>query len=217
MIRFKTNEGVVSIPLISRRDVEAVEENIPSLSQSGWTIPMTLTFSELRELPIVTNNINKDIDTWFLQYYLNEENKNFHSLIDIIIKSSSFAEWMPLIEECYQAFNHGQRLIIIPSLITIIEGALSKKLGIIKSKQVQMIHPTKAMQDKPHPSDLHKLAWQSLASVVEMLYTKSDFTSKKPKYINRHWILHGRDTNCSQWDEVDCLKLFNFLGTLTSV
>ncbi|MCK4842349.1 MAG: hypothetical protein KAT04_10805 [Methylococcales bacterium] len=214
MIRFKTNDGVISIPFISERDIETISQNIPNLSQVGWSLPIILTFSELREFSEYSYG-DKNTDKWFSKYYLSNDSKCFHSLVKTVIANDEMKEWRPLIKECYESFNSGQRLVIIPSLISVIEGVLAKKLGIIRSKQIRIIAPTKSMIEKSHPSKLHKLVWESLSHTVEILYAPSDFSSDKPPQMNRHWVLHGRD--CSQWTHIESLKLFNFLGTLTSV
>jgi len=43
--------------------------------------------------------------------------------------------------------------------------------------------------------------WSALATFIGKLYEPSDFSKGRPPLLNRHWILHGRDS--TQWTVAD--------------
>ncbi len=49
------------------------------------------------------------------------------------------------------------------------------------------------------------------------LFQFAPFDGDKPVFINRHWILHGRDNDSASWTVADALRLFNALQTVDSL
>lgn len=197
--------------LISEASRSDFQENVKRLSELGWVLPVTLGISSIRELGN-PQQTDAEIDKWFVDYYQLNEFENFNVLLKSIEKAPSLVEWKRLIAECAESFKSGYKIVSIPALITIIEGCLSKKLGTFKSNNIRVIRPAKDKLDGLHSHELVKVLWLSLYCFVAKLYEKSDFSSDKPLFINRHWILHGRDS--TQWADTDFFRLFNLLGAL---
>ena len=54
-----------------------------------------------------------------------------------------------------------------------------------------------------------------MALFVEKLFQQAPFEDVRPAFMNRHWILHGRDS--ASWSRADALRLFNALQTVDSL
>ena len=76
-----------------------------------------------------------------------------------------------------------------------------------------MIGPTKEKAESEHSIRLDKSTWQSISTIIDELYEKSDFTGVAPEKINRHWVLHGRHAPSEA--KIEALKLFNLLGAMS--
>jgi hypothetical protein len=58
----------------------------------------------------------------------------------------------------------------------------------------------------------HKGPYASFGrSICWHLFAFASFESTPPKFMNRHWILHGR--LATEWTAIDAIKLLNALGT----
>lgn len=160
-------------------------------------------------------NTNEHIEGFFLEYYSMNNGENLELLIAEIKKDNSITKWLPLIDDCYVAYRNGHKMVVVPALIAVIEGIQSQKIGILRTGQTKMIAPTRTKANQAHPTEIDSILWKSVLAVTEKLYMPSNFASEKPDFINRHWILHGRDS--SEWGDIECIRLFNYIGSLTIV
>ena len=46
-----------------------------------------------------------------------------------------------------------------------------------------------------------RLIWISIESFIKPIFCNAPFTESRPIVLNRHWILHGRDTKAWGFDE----------------
>jgi hypothetical protein len=66
--------------------------------------------------------------------------------------------------------------------------------------------------ERSFSGSLTLIVWKNINRFFEELYKGSDFDGPRPWGLNRHWILHGRDT--TQWIQADSIRLFQALDTI---
>jgi hypothetical protein len=180
------------------------------LAEIRWTIPMEWTLTQIREIQI-KQTPNQDAEKILIKWYKQDNYAALKKLEQKIIKDHDFCDWNGILREIFSGFHVGFRVALVPALLTVIEGVLARKVG---TTDIKMKDPTSMMATRQFHSVLDNIIWISLSRFIEKLYESSDFKSNSVPTLNRHWILHGRDQRA--WGEEDCLKLFNFLGTLSS-
>lgn len=206
-------ENMIKFLLPTENEAKEFEISITRLADIGWALPIHFSHKMTVELAN-DSNADDEIAERFRDFYTANDNKQLQELVIELIKDESLRQWHPLIQECYLSFIDGRHLVTVPALITAVEGVLAQKLGILKSQKVRMISPTKAKRNEQENYSLDKAIWISVLKLVENLYdNKRDFSGNDPDFTNRHWILHGR--NSQQWGAVDSIRLFNLLGSLT--
>lgn len=95
---------------------------------------------------------------------------------------------------------------------------ITNSISINSNKETNRTYPTRiSVQRNIDSSDSNtykKDMWRSFYYFIKLLFETKPFNQDRPNFINRHWIMHGRDfTNCKQ---ADCLRLFQALYTLVS-
>lgn|GEM_PF-2615088 len=185
------------------------------IGERGWTVPFELTLRAISELGGSELSVD-DIDNAFFNYYRCDNGKYFLTLVNGISASNLCDTWSELFRQCVKAYNDGQYLIAIPSLLIILEGLLATLL--INKNRTKMATICKSELEKCGTEDrmfVERLAWLSITSFIQNLYTNCPFSGDEPPRINRHWILHGR--SAANYTCVDCLRLFNAISSVTSV
>jgi hypothetical protein len=128
--------------------------------------------------------------------------------------SPRLAKWSPLLNQCQENYERGNYLICVPSLITVIEGAIaSVESAAFKRGRLRRGFFEAKIADC-RDDMLSRALWESIYKFVTHLFESSsdDFGGPRPVRLNRHWILHGRDV--PDWQQPDALRLFYFLSTL---
>jgi hypothetical protein len=150
------------------------------------------------------------------EFFTFQDSHNLNFLVtETLLNSSLLSDWKETIAQCKTAYDAQLYNVVVPTLITVAEGSLSKLIGTYKTKNVKMIVPTKTRASGPHRFELDQSTWLSISAIIEQLYEPSDFTKSVPDKLNRHWVLHGRQTPMEA--KLNSLKLFNFLGSLDLV
>lgn len=201
----------IEVAAINANYVKQMHESALYLAENGWTIPMDWTLSQLREIRGGVSN-PESADTLLIEWYKSNDYRALKALEERIKQLPDFVEWNQILDESFKGFHFGFRTALVPTLLTILEGVLARKVG---TNDIRLKTPTAEMAKNADPSVLHQIVWISLSHFVNRLYEKSDFNSHPAPVLNRHWILHGRDQRA--WGDAECLKLFNFFGTLSSV
>src|SRR5207248_2935570 len=141
-----------------------------------------------------------------------DEHQELRCLQDGLMRSKDLIQWHPLLMQCFEAFKLNLHLVTIPSLISVLEGAVAQKCRTLRTKKIHLIEPSKAKAAQARQEThytMKALIWGSVATFIEKLYEPHDFSGNRPPLINRHWILHGRDS--TQWTVADSIRLFNAL------
>jgi hypothetical protein len=184
------------------------------LAELGWAVPMNFTMSQEIALADPANS-DEDIERCIVDFYLCDQHKQLRRLYDDLIATEVLSQWHPLLRQCFKAFELNLHLVTIPSLISVLEGAIAQKCNTLRTKNVHVIGPTKAkacQENQRSPYNIDYFIWSSLAAFIEKLYDRSDFSKERPPSLNRHWILHGRDS--TQWTVADAIRLFNALHSI---
>jgi hypothetical protein len=205
--------NMVNFLLPTDAEEDSREQSALRLASLGWSLP--ILFSHLQINEAAKQEYTSDqVDEAMVMFFTENE---FSSLNDLVfknvLKASGIEPWKKSIKECYESFVQERYLVIVPTLITIIEGYLSLKVGTLNSTNVRMITPTKNKAQEPKTHRLDQTIWQSVSAIIDTLYQPNDFSGTQPSSFNRHWILHGRSAPLEA--KTDSVKLFNLLGSLS--
>lgn len=193
------------------RSFRALPKQAAELGANGWTLPMWLTPVELEEILAAART--RDIDEVFVDYYESDGGGPLAALHSSIRRQRSLEPWRPLVEECLAAFDDDLYRVIVPSVLTVIEGALIALAKAPRAKDPKQ--PVKAALHSTRDGSVVRAAWISIDGFVSGLYKSHPFGRGAPDTLNRHWIMHGRAG--SEWGRVDALRLFQAVDTIASV
>lgn len=105
-------------------------------------------------------------------------------------------------------------LIAIPALLSIIEGVVALAGCALTERKVHLVAICASNSEKSGPNLIQAEMWTSMALFMEKLFQQAPFEDATPTFMNRHWILHGRDS--APWSRAEALRLFNALQTVDS-
>lgn len=204
---------------LSRVDWQSIAEGLKQfpneakrIGDAGWTIPMWGTPADVSH--ILQAASERDIDGVFLDYYEADGGEHYRQLKSYLVSTrQSLTRWRPLIEQCFKAFEHDLYLVIVPAMITVVEGSIAEIGGQDAWRSTDSRKTARNLLARfPRDSFRHAI-WSSVVAFVSHLFTGHSFTNECPPRINRHWILHGRDS--PSWTKADCLRLFQAADTIS--
>ncbi|PRS03109.1 hypothetical protein C6W24_03970 [Bacillus atrophaeus] len=190
-------------------DYGHLEKCTTKLSSYGWTLsgemPINYYLSE-HLLDLRPYNID--------QYFVNlfeENNKELFNSIKKAILETIEPKWGELMEMCFSLYGSDSFTVIIPVLITTIEGEISAILGSFSYGKPLIGEMKKSIKEER----FLQIVSYSLCKYLEKSLFKTHHFSNQRRLtnINRNWVLHGRD-DPRQWTKVDALKLLNVISTL---
>ncbi|MDH3504794.1 MAG: hypothetical protein OEZ41_06960 [Nitrospirota bacterium] len=185
-------------------------EEAKRIGDAGWTIPMWAIPAEVSH--ILEAATKRQIDDVFLDYYEADSGANYRQLKLYLGRRESLIRWRPLIEQCFTAFECGHYLIVVPAMITVIEGAIAKVGGEDAWRQKDPKQTARKLGGYLDKDSIERIIWLSVDAFVSHLFEQHSFAATRPPLINRHWILHGRDELL--WNKADCLRLFQAADTI---
>jgi hypothetical protein len=154
----------------------------------------------------------EQIDVAFIDFYSANDNHEYDRLRDDLLSSKELERWHPLLKQCCAAYERGEYLIAVPSLLTVLEGAIAIPSNAPFVRAGDRVEFFKTRIQRAKPDSVAQYMWRSVDAFMKKLYQCSDFsTSPPPARLNRHWILHGRDL--PGWDISDALRLLQGIGT----
>ena len=190
-----------------------------NLGENGWTIPLQISLNEMIEIADLENAT--DMDKAFSRYYSVE--KNYHQMREGLLKNELLTRWDPLLKQSFANYEKGNYQIAIPSLFLILEGFAHNLLyqTYLESKPNK---PKASLQSKfdvvrsaAEKDSIEMAFYASAQFFIKNAFQYANFEAtdaKRPLLINRNWVLHGHD-DISQWKEIDALRLFNAIHTLS--
>jgi hypothetical protein len=178
------------------------------LGKMGWTIPV---WGALDLVDLAAQHSPEEVDEGFVTAYRQRRGARFRELGTDLMHTQSLQQWRPLIDECIWAHRRGRFLIVVPSLLSVTEGAVAQLTGTLKKGSSPRTVADRQASQLPPGSD--RLLWVSLRAFLEGIFAAHDFRSTPPPALNRHWLLHG--PAAAEWGEPDSVRLFQGLHTLT--
>lgn len=189
-----------------------VESNLPKMEQNlvnaGWTLNGHMELYHAREIGKLQNK--KEVDKYFYNYYMENNQLQFNTLMNSTTHSLK-QDLVKAYEECIFAFENKKYIICANTLIAIIEGIVSDYSKDSNSTDMKKAYKEK-LDSYTGKSSIGKMKLNVNYEFILRLYSHSNFNSKEPVFINRHWLLHGRSNYNIK--EIDCIRLFNAIGTL---
>jgi hypothetical protein len=184
------------------------------LADLGWTLPMGLSPPEVIDLAGVP--IDK-VDAFLVAHYTAQDFAALRRVRSELLPRPSLSAWRGLLKECFEVFENGKHLVTVPALISTIEGVVACAGNSLHKQNVsrKFLAAICADKAKASPRGIKALMWHSLEIFVEKVFQDAPFDKSRPAIINRHWILHGRDS--PDWTVADSLRLFCALETIHSL
>lgn len=184
-----------------------VEDDARELGKLGWTLPMWGPIDLVSHLAKFSA---EELDEYLQAQYSRRRNELEAELLTGLRDSPSLLHWRSLLSECIDVYRKRSYLVIIPSLLTIVEGAVVSTINLYSRKP----KPRTVVDEQVcnHDPGVDRAAWVSVQTFVAEVFRDHDFSAPRPWLINRHWICHGRDR--PEWGRIDCLRLFQALDTI---
>jgi hypothetical protein len=179
-----------------------------SLASYGWTFPVNLSPGQIENLVTVSHD-RLDVDKFFIEHYSND--LKLFKMFNSVYSADLYDKWYKLIEQCIRTYKSGLYLVTVPALITVIEGAIA---NLSSTTNTGIIDLSRKRAENMETSSVPRYLWNSFYYFALQLYENKSFDKERPQLINRHWILHGRDSY--EWNQADCLRIFQALYTLES-
>jgi hypothetical protein len=200
---------------VSKRWLKTAE----SLARRGWTIPPNMGISEMFEIADLKSRY--EVDRAFANFYADKE--NFKEMKENLLKNKLLSEWHELLQQCFENYEKGNYLIVIPSLFTVLEGFAHKlvhpkfKISRNADKQASLSKKYEIVRKEVIKDSVTLAFYASAQLFIKKAFQFGGFdkeNARRPFLINRNWVLHGRD-NPAQWKRIDALRLLNAISTLT--
>lgn len=190
---------------------EEYKDMIINMAKQGWTIPLTIEMERFEELKENASDVDK-LDAFFIKFYTESE---FNSMCNHILNIISNPGQKKRFEECIDIYLKGSYSSCMTVLTTVLEGFISTFGDDPKNVRVMRICSYHANEEISKDNIIESLCWQSMYEYSKILFEQSDFSQDEPDKVNRHWIIHGRTSKLGE--NVDCLRLFNALSTMTNI
>ncbi|PER69586.1 MULTISPECIES: hypothetical protein [Bacillus cereus group] len=195
------------------------KKSAESLGRRGWTIPMNMAPGETIGISEIEGQ--DELDSTFLSFYSKEE--EFQFIKTHILEHELTKEWEVLLTQCFESYENGNYLIVIPNLFIIIENIshilisprYQKYLNPNQKRKPPLRDQYKKVKKEVETDRTYIICYISVAEYLNCVFKSGNFDKRPARLpiINRDWVLHGRDYPCN-WKQVDALRLFNALSTI---
>ena len=195
------------------------KKSAESLGRRGWTLPMNMTPGETIGISEIEGQ--DELDSTFLSFYSKEE--EFQFIKTQILEHELTKEWGVLLTQCFESYENGNYLIVIPNLFIIIENIshilisprYQKYLNPNQKRKPPLRDQYKKVKKEVETDRTYIICYISVAEYLNCVFKSGNFDKRPARLpiINRDWVLHGRDYPCN-WKQVDALRLFNALSTI---
>jgi len=210
------NEGLKTFwTKLDNNFVDALEkahgtpEKAKLIAELGWVIPSHATLTEYAAIIAPISDI-KSADEAFTNYYLSDNAIELKGLKTDLLKCSDIKTWQPALEEAFLNLDEGRNMSCIALLLPLIDGVTSIKFS---EPNFYKLNNRKAFfREKLRMAEtrLIKYLWQSYEAFADNFFKSCQ---SSPSFLNRNWLLHGRDIPSSNLS--DCLRLLQALETIT--
>lgn len=179
------------------------------LAALGWTVPLTATIA----FPETVNPLtDTEVEAAMTAYFTDDDEAELKGLLSRLRCRTHLQPWMPLLDECIKAYEQGLYGVTVNVLITIVEGVFMVGLlgpnnspGV--AREAGRMKPTKVA------GGAQEVVAYSVSQFLLNVFQDARFTEPRPMLLNRHWKVHGRDSQVGTREEAICL--FNALEGIT--
>lgn len=187
-----------------------LEQDTKWLGENGWTMPLWAAPGVVPKL----RNASGDIDKAFVHWYTADDNKRLRELWKRLRNSKGLSRWGKVIEQTIDSYLERRYAVVIPCLLIVIEGSVADGADDLRK---QVTNPKKSASRKREETEagMRRLIWISIEAFITPIFGKASFAENRPVTLNRHWVLHGRDTNA--WGlRRESIRLFHALDTIST-
>ncbi|MFT5430189.1 MAG: hypothetical protein ACI9OJ_000862 [Myxococcota bacterium] len=172
--------------------------------ERGWPLNPDWDSAELASL--VDAFGEAEFNDVFVAFYECENGARIsHAFADIATRDT-MERWRPIIQQSEQALDRGQHALIVPALLTVLEGRVFANSTNTTSVRQEVKRTMEAQGN-----GFSRMVWQTILDFVNALFAHSDFEAVEP-HFNRHWILHGRAS--AGWERADVIRLLHGIHTI---
>lgn len=191
-------------------DYEKIERVIINNSRYGWTLTGEIGLNEYLNEDLLEKSLDF-VDNYFYQHYSENDWRNFRVTKEEVINGIN-PKWKELVDECFHGIENDKYKVVIPTLISVIEGEISE---IAETNDVggKLIRKLRVRIDTDKDKFDTLLLYSLYSYIKGELFTYSNFLNSRPAIINRNWVMHGRD-DPNYWSKTDAIRLINVLSTI---
>ncbi|MED4921139.1 MULTISPECIES: hypothetical protein [Heyndrickxia] len=206
---------LISLPKVNlnlpniKIDYERIKKITNHNSSYGWTLTGEIAINLYLDDDLLEYD-QAELDRTFEGYYSMDDGKLFNDLKENILNNVD-EKWEEMLKEIFDLYKSGRYIVIVPLLISIIEGELSRLISsnaygrkLIKEWKGNITNDEKIVTIASY--SLHRF-------FDKVLFAYVPFETERKPLINRNWIIHGRD-DPDLWKKADALRLLNVLSTL---
>lgn len=179
------------------------------LAKLGWAIPPHFAFLGAEYLSPTNNNAES-----IAKRFLKEYRKDNYNLVEVVIANCKHLD-QEVMEQALWCIKRKYYKVCLPALLAILEGVLSEKLHINKTKDIKYLNPLESHIESDKYVGIQIFTALSIKSYIQELFKRSDFSNREPININRHWLLHGR--SYLNRDDSDVIKIINSIAAIDSL
>lgn len=187
------------------------QQMVEHIAAAGWTIPLSIDIKHFEQLKTISSDASA-LDSFMGDFYAGRERKAICRKIE---KALSSPAKKAMFSECVAAYESAMYSTCSVSLLSLLDGFISEFGDDPSNVKVMRVCHYHFQDEKSKGHDIKSLCWLSMYQFTHEVFQKSDFTQEEPDTINRHWLQHGRSDRIP--NEIDCIKLFNALSTLTMI
>ncbi|MHB8150023.1 MAG: hypothetical protein ACYDIB_07655 [Desulfobulbia bacterium] len=188
----------------------ALEKDTEWLGENGWTIPLWADPGIVSRL----RNASGDIDKAFVHWYTADDNKRLKELWKRLRNSKGLCRWGEVIEQTIDSYLDRRFAVVVPCLLIVLEGSVAHGADDLRKL---VSNPKKSATRKREETEvgMRRLIWISIESFITQIFGKAPFSENRPIKLNRHWVLHGRDTKA--WGlPRESIRLFHAIDTIST-
>jgi len=166
------------------------------------------------DLIINSDNPNKALRILYEKNHYHD----FYYIAEQCMNSKLLGANVRILRQAINSFRVGDTDLAAIGLMVVIDGTLSRVPGTNKKDTSIYKRAEKLCEKLKNEEALDSDEFATLSLIVSFEKTitsvgqKSDFSSKEPQNINRHWMLHGRSKR--RKTKLDCVKLLRFLYSI---
>jgi hypothetical protein len=188
----------------------ALEDDTEWLAKNRWTMPMWANPGIVTKL----RNASGDIDKAFIRWYTADNSKRLRELWERLRNSKGLSKWSKVIGQTIDSYLDRRYAVVVPCLLIVLEGSIADGANELQQNRP---NPKSSARRKREQTEagMRRLIWISIDAFIEPIFGNAPFSASRPIFLNRHWVVHGRDTKA--WGlRRESIRLFHALDTVST-